>query len=257
MLNLSGIKKTYNRGDVTRMCLFDGFDLSVKDGEFVSIVGSNGSGKTSLLNIICGDIPVEEGEIRIDGEVVNKLPSFRRYQKIGRVYQNPAMGTCAQLTILENMALADNKGKPYGLSFAINRSRTEFYRDSLRILGLGLEDKLDLPVGSLSGGQRQAVALVMATLTPIDFLILDEHTAALDPKTADVIMELTDRVVHEKKLTAMMVTHNLRYAVEYGSRLVMLDKGQIVLDKSGEEKANMRVDDILHIFNAISIECGN
>ena len=135
MLNLSGIKKIYNRGDVTRMCLFDGFNLSVKDGEFVSIVGSNGSGKTSLLNIICGDIPVEEGEIQIDGEVVNKLPSFRRYKKIGRVYQNPAMGTCSQLTILENMALADNKGKPYGLSFAINRSRTEFYRDSLRILG--------------------------------------------------------------------------------------------------------------------------
>lgn len=257
MLKLSAICKTYNQGDVNRMCLFDNFSMTVQDGEFVSIVGSNGSGKTSMLNIICGDIPVESGQISLDETDVTRMPGFRRYRRIGRVYQNPALGACAQLTILENMALADNKGRPFNLRFAIRGARTDFYRAQLRTLGLGLEDKLDQQVGALSGGQRQALALVMATLTPIDFLILDEHTAALDPKTADLIMALTDKVVRDKKLTAMMVTHNLRYAVEYGTRLVMMDKGQIVLDRSGAEKAATRVDDLLHLFNRISIECGN
>ena len=257
MLELKNICKIYNPGLVTEMCLFDGFDLTVKDQEFVSIVGSNGSGKTSLLNIICGSIPVEGGEILIGGEKVNALEEYRRYKRIGRVYQNPALGTCPNLTMMENLSLADNKGKRYGLSAGVNSKRRDFYREQLAMLGLGLENKLDVCLGSLSGGQRQAVALVMATLTPIDFLILDEHTAALDPKTADIIMELTDKVVKEKKLTAIMVTHNLRYAVEYGSRILMMDKGQIILDKSSEEKAGTSVDDLLHIFNRISIECGN
>lgn len=257
MLELKNICKIYNPGLVTEMCLFDGFNLTVKDQEFVSIVGSNGSGKTSLLNIICGSIPVEGGEILIGGEKVNALEEYRRYKRIGRVYQNPALGTCPNLTMMENLSLADNKGKRYGLSAGVNSKRRDFYREQLAMLGLGLENKLDVCLGSLSGGQRQAVALVMATLTPIDFLILDEHTAALDPKTADIIMELTDKVVKEKKLTAIMVTHNLRYAVEYGSRILMMDKGQIILDKSSEEKAGTSVDDLLHIFNRISIECGN
>jgi len=155
------------------------------------------------------------------------------------------------------MSLADNKGKPFGLSFALNKKRYDFYREQLSSLGLGLEDKLHVKMGSLSGGQRQAVSLIMATLTPIDFLILDEHTAALDPKTAEIIMELTDKVVKQKKLTAVMVTHNLRYAVEYGTRLVMMDRGNIILDKVGEDKKNTSIDDILAIFNKISIECGN
>lgn len=155
------------------------------------------------------------------------------------------------------MSLADNKGKPFGLSFALNKKRYDFYREQLSSLGLGLEDKLHVKMGSLSGGQRQAVSLVMATLTPIDFLVLDEHTAALDPKTAEIIMELTDKVVKQKKLTAVMVTHNLRYAVEYGTRLVMMDRGNIILDKAGEDKKNTSIDDILAIFNKISIECGN
>ena len=161
------------------------------------------------------------------------------------------------MTILENMSLADNKGKGYGLSFGVNYSKKQHYREQLSSLGLGLEDKLDVKLGALSGGQRQAVSLLMATMTPIDFLILDEHTAALDPRTAEIIMELTDKVIKEKHLTAIMVTHNLRYAVEYGTRLIMMDKGNIILDKSGEEKQNAKVDDILDIFNKISIECGN
>ena len=257
MLELKNVSKTYNPGTVTELCLFDNFNFTVKGGEFVSVVGSNGSGKTSMLNIICGSIPVSDGEVLIDGNNVNNLPEFKRYRMIGRVYQNPSAGTCPNMTILENMSLADNKGKCFGFSFGVNNTRKEFYRSQLSSLGLGLEDKLDVKLGALSGGQRQAVSLLMATMTPIDFLILDEHTAALDPKTAEIIMELTDKVIKEKNLTAIMVTHNLRYAVEYGTRLIMMDKGNIILDKQGEEKQNVKVDDILNIFNKISIECVN
>ncbi len=257
MLELKNIRKIYNPGSVTEMCLFDDFNLSIKDGEFVSVVGSNGSGKTSMLNIICGSIPIEGGEILINGEKINGLDDYKRYRKIGRVYQNPSMGTCPNLTMLQNLSLADNKGKRFGLSKGTNYKRADYYREQLASLGLGLENKMDIKLGALSGGQRQAVALVMATLTPIDFLILDEHTAALDPKTAEIIMQLTDKIVKEKNLTAIMVTHNLRYAVEYGNRLLMMDKGHVILDKAGEEKAKVTVDDLLHIFNEISIECGN
>ena len=257
MLELKNIRKVYNPGTVTEMCLFDDFNLTVKDGEFVSIVGSNGSGKTSMLNIICGSIPIEGGQVLVGGKDISKMKDFQRYRTIGRVYQNPSMGTCPNLTMLENMSLADNKGKTFGLGFGINKARENYYKEQLSILGLGLEDKMHIKLGALSGGQRQAASLIMSTLTPIKFLILDEHTAALDPKTAEVIMELTGKVVKEKKLTAMMVTHNLRYAVEYGTRLIMMDKGGMVMDKSGEEKENTKVEDILDLFTAISIECGN
>ncbi len=257
MLELKDISKVYNPGTVTEMCLFDKFNLRVDDGEFVSIVGSNGSGKTSMLNIICGSIPIEGGEVLIGGKNIAKMKDYQRYRTIGRVYQDPSMGTCPNLTMLENMSLADHKGGIFGLSRGINKTRENYYKEQLSILGLGLEDKMHVKLGSLSGGQRQAAALIMSTLTPIEFLILDEHTAALDPKTAETIMMLTDKVVREKKLTAMMVTHNLRYAAEYGTRLIMMDKGGIVLDKAGEDKRCVRVEDILEIFTEISIECGN
>ena len=257
MLELRNITKIYNPGTVTEQTLFRDFSLSVEEGQFVSIVGSNGSGKTSLLNIICGSIPVEGGEVLIEGKNINKLKEYQRYAAMGRVYQNPAAGTCPGLTMLENLSLADNKGKRFGLRRGVNRQRRDFYCQQLQSLGLGLEDKLDVKMGALSGGQRQAVALLMATMTPLKFLILDEHTAALDPKTAEIIMELTDKVVREKKLTAMMVTHNLRYAVEYGDRLIMMNQGQVVMDKAGAEKTATSIDDILGVFNQISIECGN
>ena len=213
MLELNHIQKYYNTGTVNEMCLFDDFSLTIGDGEFVSVVGSNGSGKTSLLNLICGSIPLDAGSIRIGEKDITHMPEYKRQRRIGRVYQNPAMGTCPSMTILENMALADNKGKPFNLLPGTNRQRIDFYREQLKSLGLGLEDKLHVKVGVLSGGQRQAMALLMSTMTPIEFLILDEHTAALDPKTAEIIMELTDQVVKEKHLTTIMVTHNLRYAV--------------------------------------------
>ena len=257
MLELQHIDKYYNPGTVNEMCLFKDFSLTVQDGEFVSIVGSNGSGKTSLLNIICGSIPVDAGKIIMHGTDITNISEYRRHENIGRVFQNPSAGTSQGMTILENMSLADNKGKSYNLGRGINKKRIPFYKEELAQLGLGLEDKLDVQVGALSGGQRQAIALLMATMTPIEFLILDEHTAALDPKTADIIMRLTDKVVKEKKLTTMMVTHNLRYAVEYGNRLVMMHEGHAVIDAAGEAKAKLSVDDVLDEFNQISIECGN
>ena len=257
MLELKNISKIFNPGSVTEMCLFDDFNLSVTEGEFLSIVGSNGSGKTSLLNIICGSIPIEGGQVLIDDEDVTALEDHKRYKKMGRVYQNPAWGSCPNLTLLENMSLADNKGRRYGLGKSINNSRLDYYREQLSSLNLGLEDKLSVKMGELSGGQRQAAALIMSTLTPIDFLILDEHTASLDPQTAEIIMELTDKVIKNKNLTAMMVTHNLRYAVDYGSRLIMMDKGEIILERAGQYKEDTTVNDVLKIFTEISIECGN
>lgn len=257
MLEMKHITKIYNPGTVQETCLFRDFSLQIEQGSFVSVVGSNGSGKTSMLNLLCGSIPVDGGQIFMDGQDITRMKEYRRYRRMGRVYQNPAMGTCGSMTILQNMSMADNKGKPFGLTPGTNRKRINAYRDMLAPLGLGLEDKLNSLVGSLSGGQRQVLALLMATMTPIDFLILDEHTAALDPKTAEVVMTLTDKIVREKHLTTLMVTHNLRYAVEYGDRLLMMHQGHIIIDKAGEEKKQIRVEDLLETFTAISVELGN
>lgn len=257
MLELQKVSKIYNPGEVSETCLFKDFSLKINDGEFVSVVGSNGSGKTSMLNLICGSIPLDSGAIILDGKDISAMPEYKRYSLIGRVYQNPSMGSCPELTILENMSLAENKGKKFGFSASVDKKKTDHFRRMLATLGLGLEDKLGVKVGALSGGQRQALSLLMATMTPIRFLILDEHTAALDPKTAENIMILTDRIVREKNITAIMVTHNLRYAIEYGDRLLMMHKGNAILDKTRKEKEAATVNDLLKIFTEISIECGN
>ncbi len=257
MIELKNISKTFGAGTVNETRLFTDFSLKVETGSFVSVVGSNGSGKTTMLNLISGTIPIDSGRILICGDDVTALPEYKRARRIARVFQDPSMGTVPSMTIMENLSIAENKGRTYGLSFAVNRAERERYRELVSQIGLGLEDKMDIPVGSLSGGQRQALSLLMATMTPMDLLLLDEHTAALDPKTAETIMELTDRIVKEKRVTTLMVTHNLRFAVDYGDRILMMHEGRAVIDRGGEEKKVTRVDDLLDTFNRISIECGN
>ena len=259
LVRLDHIHKTFNPGSVSQMGVFQDFSFEIMEGEFISVVGSNGSGKTTMLNLICGSIPVDEGRIFLRETDITKMPEYRRAAHIGRVFQDPAKGTCPSLTILENLSLADNKGKGYGLGLGVTKKREEFYKQQLSLLHLGLEDKVNLPVGALSGGQRQALALLISTLTPIDLLVLDEHTAALDPKSSENVMELTDRIVREKQVTAIMVTHNLRFAVEYGNRLVMMDKGHCVVDSGHDpkEKRQYQIEDLLKVFNEISVECGN
>ena len=257
LLSLKNIYKMFNKGTVDETTLFDDFNLDINEGDFVSIVGSNGSGKTTILNLISGTQPIDKGDIYLKGENINKMKEFERARRIARVYQDPALGTSPNLTVLENLALADNKGHMYGLSFALNKKKKAEYIDLLKSLGMGLEERINTKVKLLSGGQRQALALLMATLQPVDILLLDEHTAALDPKTSEQIMKLTNRIIKEKNITTLMVTHNLRYAVEYGNRLLMFNQGKIIIDKSNKEKDNTSVDDLLKTFNEISIECGN
>lgn len=257
LLSLKNIYKTFNTGTIDEMALFTDFNLDINEGEFVSIVGSNGSGKTTILNIISGTTPLDQGSIYLKDENITKMKEYVRARKLARVYQDPSLGTSPNLTVVENLALADNKGQFYGLSFALNKKKKADYYELLKSLNMGLEDKMNTKVKLLSGGQRQALALLMATLQPVDILLLDEHTAALDPKTSEEIMKLTNRIVKEKHITTLMVTHNLRYAVEYGNRLLMFNQGKIVIDKSGEDKDNIDVDDLLKTFNEISIECGN
>lgn len=257
MIQLHNICKKFNAGTVNESVLFDHFNFSVNPGDFISVVGSNGSGKTTMLNLICGTLMPDAGSIMIGGVDVTRKSDYLRYRKIGRVYQNTAFGTCGGMTVFENMSLADNKGKSFGLSAGINKKRYDDYREMLRELGLGLEDKMQVKVGCLSGGQRQAMSLLMAVMTPIDCLILDEHTAALDPKTSEVIMRITDKIVRERHLTALMVTHNLRYAIEYGNRLVMMHEGKTIMDYAGEEKKKIDTRHLLETFESISVELGN
>ena len=257
MLHVEHVSKTFFPGTINEKKALQDLSLHLEPGDFATVIGGNGAGKSTTLNAIAGVFPIDKGKIIIDGEDITKKPEHKRAKYIGRVFQDPSKGTCPQMTILENMSIAENKGKPFNLTRGVNKAHIDYYREMLAHLNLGLEDKMHTPVGALSGGQRQAVALLMATMTPIDFLILDEHTAALDPKTAEIIMQLTDQVVREKKVTTIMVTHNLRYAVEYGSRLLMMHEGKVILDKIGEEKKNVDTEEIMKIFNQISVECGN
>ena len=257
MLKLEHIDLAFHRGTVDEMQLFRDFSFTVNKGDFISVVGSNGSGKTTMLNLICGTLMPDRGSILFQGKDITKMPEYQRARTIGRVFQDPKMGTCSNLTVLENFALADNKNKPYGLGRSINKRRIDDYKELLSHCNMGLEDRMNTPIGSLSGGQRQAIALVIAGMTNVDLLILDEHTAALDPKSSERIMEITDELVRKHGLTAVMVTHNLRFATDYGNRLVMMHNGEAVIDKAGAEKEALSVDNLLGTFNAISIECGN
>ena len=257
MLKLENIHKTYNVGLINETKVLEDFSLTVPKGQFVTVIGSNGSGKTTILNLICGTIFPNKGKIFLGGKDITNMTEYRRAKHIGRVFQDTQKGTSPNMTILENLSLADNKGKFYGLSMGVNRKRVDYYKSLLAPLGLGLEDKMNVLAGSLSGGQRQVLAMVMCTMSDIDLLILDEHTAALDPKTSELIIELTNKIVREKGITTMMVTHNLRHAVGYGDRLLMFHRGQIEMDLSGEARQNVDVDDLLDKFNQISIESGN
>jgi putative ABC transport system ATP-binding protein len=256
-VDLRHIYKTFNRDSVNEVLLFTDFNMQIQKGQFVSVVGSNGSGKTTILNLLCGSIPIDSGSVFVNGKEISKRKEYQHSKFIGRVFQDPAKGTCPELTILENMALADNKGKSFGFKIGVNKRRLDEYRTQLELLKLGMENKLNQPVASLSGGQRQALALLISTMTPIDLLILDEHTAALDPRSSENVMELTEHIVREKKLTTLMVTHNLKFAVGYGDRLVMMHRGNIVIDAAGEEKSALRTKDLTEKFNEISIEDGN
>lgn len=257
MVSMQHINKIFNRGSINEVVLFTDFNLTIPKGQFVSVVGSNGSGKTTMLNIICGNIEADGGQVLINNKDIFKLKEYQRSSFIGRVFQDPSKGTCPTLTIHENMSLADNKNRIYGIMPGVNKKKTDYYRSQLELLQLGLENKMDLQVGSLSGGQRQALALLISTMSPIDLLILDEHTAALDPRSSETVMELTDKLIREKKLTTLMVTHNLKYAVKYGDRIILMHKGGCVVDATDRQKAAYEITDLLKIFNEISIECGN
>ncbi|MEE3701561.1 ABC transporter ATP-binding protein [Mannheimia haemolytica] len=248
MIELNNLFITFNKGTAIENPVLRGLSLKVEQGEFVSVIGSNGAGKSTLLNAISGDCAVDSGEILIQGNKVNQSTTWQRANQVARVFQDPMAGTCESLTIEENMALAYQRGRKRGLGFAIKRQMRELFKDKLALLGLGLENRLTDQMGRLSGGQRQAVSLLMASLQPSNILLLDEHTAALDPKTTDFVLELTNKIVREQKLTTLMVTHSMRQALDYGDRTVMLHQGQVAFDVSGEQRQKMDVPDLLQLF---------
>ena len=256
MLEIKNVYKTFNAGTVNEKVALQDLNLTLEDGDFVTVIGGNGAGKSTMLNAVAGVWPIDMGKILIDGQDVTRLSEHQRAKYIGRVFQDPMMGTAATMGIEENLALAARRGVTRSLKVGITKKEREEYHELLKTLDLGLEDRMTSKVGLLSGGQRQAVTLLMATLKKPKLLLLDEHTAALDPKTAEIIMELTGKVIREKGLTALMVTHNLRYAVEYGDRLLMLNQGHVVMDRAGEEKARTSIDEVMETFNRIALETG-
>ena len=249
MLDIEGIYKTFNPGSINEKHALNGVELHLAEGDFVTVIGGNGAGKSTMLNAVAGVWPVDEGRIKIDGVDVTNLPEYKRAAYLGRVFQDPMTGTAANMEIDENLALAARRGKKRGLSWEISKGELEQYREALASLDLGLEDRLTAKVGLLSGGQRQALTLLMATIVKPKLLLLDEHTAALDPKTAAKVLEITDKIISENHLTALMVTHNMNDAIRHGNRLIMMNGGRIILDVSGEEKKKLSVEDLLKKFS--------
>lgn len=252
MLEIKNIHKTFNEGTINEKKVFEGLSLTLEDGDFVTVIGGNGAGKSTMLNIVAGAYPVDDGEIIIDGEDVTRLPEHKRAKFIGRVFQDPRMGTASDMWVEENMSVADSRGHHRGVRWAITGKDRDRYRDELKQLDLGLEDRLTTKMGLLSGGQRQAITLLMAAMKKPKLLLLDEHTAALDPKTAKKVLEITDSIVNEKKLTTIMITHNMRDAIAHGNRLIMLHNGSVIIDVSGEEKKKLTVEDLLEMFTTAS-----
>lgn len=251
MIEAKDLHITFNPGTPMQTRAMRGIDLTISEGEFVTVIGSNGAGKSTFLNALAGEILVDRGHIVIDGDDVTKWPTARRAGRVARVFQDPLGGSCANLTIAENMALAASRGKPRRLWPALSHAMRETFRARIHELNLGLENRLNDKMELLSGGQRQAVSLLMATLRPMKILLLDEHTAALDPKTAAFILELTRNIVRERRLTTVMVTHSMRQALEIGDRTVMLHEGRVVLDVSGPERRGLSVEDLLHMFEKV------
>ncbi len=252
MLEIRDIWKTFNAGTVNEKVALKGVSLTLSDGDFVTVIGGNGAGKSTLLNAVAGVWPVDQGSIVIGGADVTHLPEFKRARYIGRVFQDPMMGTAATMQIDENLALAARRGQGRGLRSGITKAEREKYRELLATLGLGLEDRLTSKVGLLSGGQRQALTLLMATLQKPKLLLLDEHTAALDPKTAAKVLDATERIVQRDRLTTLMITHNMRDAIAHGNRLIMMYEGRIAVDVSGEEKKKLTVEALLELFSKAS-----
>jgi putative ABC transport system ATP-binding protein len=254
MLTIKGITKVFNKGTVNEKVALSDFSLTLEEGDFVTVIGGNGAGKSTLLNCVAGVYAIDQGSILIGDKDVSKLPEYKRAAVIGRVFQDPMKGTAANMGIEENLALAYRRGQFRGLRWGISSKEREIYKEYLSHLDLGLEERLSDKVGLLSGGQRQALTLLMATLKKPKLLLLDEHTAALDPKTADKVLKLSDRFVKEGNLTTLMVTHNMRHAIEHGNRLIMMHEGKVILDIRGEEKQKLTVEDLLKRFGQVSGE---
>lgn len=252
MLKLSHVKKTFNRGAVTEKRALTGVDLTLADGDFVTVIGGNGAGKSTLLNMIAGVYPLDSGTVELDGEDISRLSEPKHAKYLGRVFQDPMRGTAADMQIEENLALAKRRGERRTLRWGITRAERDEYAELLKKLDLGLETRMQAKVGLLSGGQRQALTLLMATLTNPRVLLLDEHTAALDPKTAAKVLDLTEQIVGERKLTTLMVTHNMNDAIRLGNRLIMMHEGRVIYDVAGDEKRALTVPDLLQKFEEVS-----
>ncbi len=254
MLIISNVEKTFNMGTVNEKKALNGLNLSLSDGDFVTVIGGNGAGKSTMLNMICGVYPIDKGKIILNGENISRWSEHKRAVFLGRVFQDPMMGTAADMEIQENLALAYRRGQKRGMKWAITKDEKEKYKEALKSLGLGLETRMTSKVGLLSGGQRQALTLLMATLRKPELLLLDEHTAALDPKTAAKVLDLTERIVAENRLTTIMITHNMKDAIRMGNRLIMMHDGRIIYDVAGEEKKNLKVSQLLEKFEQASGE---